>query len=67
MSAKYPHVLVKLSDQEFDPFKFMGMVVQGMRESKVPEAEVRKFSKEVMASGNDEYFLETCREWVTVL
>jgi hypothetical protein len=64
MEPKYPEIEVQLTGEDGNAFSIMGRVVEAMREAKVPQDEITKFTKECM-SGDYANLLATCTEWVT--
>src|SRR5262245_21675370 len=66
LTAKYPHVEVRLTGQDGNAFYILGRVMASLRRAGVPETEVQHYHR-LATSGNYDHLLQTTLRWVTVL
>lgn len=62
---KYPHITVKLTNQDGNVFNLLAIMLAALRDAKVGEEERKQFKKEA-TSGDYDNFLITCTKWVKV-
>lgn len=63
--TKFPHVKVRLTDEDGNAFSIIAMVSKAMRKAKVSEADIDQFKKEAM-SGDYDHLLQTTMKTVDV-
>jgi hypothetical protein len=62
---KHPDVTVELTGTDGNAYAVLGRVRRALRDAGVSESEVEKFTSEA-TSGDYDYLLMTCMEWVDV-
>jgi hypothetical protein len=65
MNPKYPHVKVKLVGEDGNAFAILGRVRAAMRQAGVMPTDIEEFTKQA-TSGDYDWLLGTCLEWVEV-
>ncbi|TLD80155.1 hypothetical protein LS68_008025 [Helicobacter sp. MIT 05-5293] len=65
MSAKYPHIKVRLVGEDGNAFAIMGRVVHAMKKAKVEAKEIEQFKSEAM-SGDYDHLLQVVMCYVEV-
>lgn len=65
MEIKYPHIKVRLVDQDGNAFAIIGRVTKAMRRAKVSLQEINQFQAEAM-SGDYNHLLSVVMSYVEV-
>jgi hypothetical protein len=65
MSCKYPQIQVKLVGEDGNAFAILGRVRAAMRRAGLMPSEIDEFTKQA-TSGDYDFLLGTCMEWVEV-
>ena len=63
MSAKYPHIKVRLSGEDGNAFAILGRVTRELQRAHVPLEERKKFQAEATATDYNNV-LQTVMKWV---
>lgn len=63
--VRYPEIQVKLVGEDGNAMAILARVRRGMKNAKIPQVEIEKFTKEAMA-GDYNHLLTTVMAWVKV-
>lgn len=64
-TAKYPHIVVKLTDRDGNAMNIIGTVMKALAKAGVSSEERHEFLEEA-TSGNYDKLLQTALKWVEV-
>ena len=64
MRPKYPHIVVRLTEQDGNAFMILALCRQAAKEAELPKEKIDVFYQEA-TGGDDNHLLQTAAHWFT--